>query len=226
MRIPTRYHDVIRSIKVDGHPAECDYEPWLCQFDDDQTILDRIHEISDFLGTLVRRSALVRFYRTDADLLTKFMAAMIWGHSAAPNERRDYRGPWKVKEMMYESNDLVADLEEVAIDDDESIRHSYELLASKRVKRLGPSFLTKHLYFLGKATRQHVYPLILDDRVASGLVRMLAPRSGLTGLVSVKAMTKADAYIRYLAFAREEKERIRCSLDKIEYFLFKNMNPR
>lgn len=219
MKIPQARYNEVRELNVDEHEVSCKYSYWEDRFKKDPKILNKISRIKSCLGDQFGRSKVVSFYKSEKDLITRFLSAMIWGHEAPEGSRRDTRGPWKVQEML-KSADLSKTLACVKIDTEEEVKRSYSSL-KKNIHRCGPSFLTKHLYFLGKSSVQQQYPLIFDDRVAVGLVRLGLRDAGCLDLVSIHALTRSSAYLQYLSFAREQAGLIGCDLDKIEYFLFK-----
>ena len=106
-----------------------------------------------------------------------------------------------------------------------SINSQAEIAAAYRsldnaLPRCGPNFFTKHFYFLGKALGQHRYPLIFDDRVAGGLVRLSAPSESVMQIVRVSTDRSASAYLSYLRLAHAQADVIECEPDQVEYFLF------
>jgi hypothetical protein len=107
----------------------------------------------------------------------------------------------------------------VSLGTPQQIAAAYKLL-DKTLDRCGPNFFTKHFYFLGKALRLDPYPLIFDDRVANGLIKIVLSNQASLNLVRVSTLRKSNAYLQYLAIAKEEADRINCNLDQIEYYLF------
>ena len=93
MNIPKAYHSTIKGLNVNSHVAEIDYLPWKRFFSRDKAVLGIISRIELSMGRTVRRSDVVNFYRLAVPPLEHFIAAMIWGHAAPPNGRRDNRGP-------------------------------------------------------------------------------------------------------------------------------------
>ena len=114
----------------------------------------------------------------------------------------------------------IAAIEAVDISEDKKLRESYALL-KRELDGCGPNFFTKHFYFLGRAlNEEQLRPLIFDDRVAGGLVKVaLADRKLLT-LVSISTKANMKAYFRYLDYASAQANLIGCRTDQIEYFLF------
>ena len=83
-----------------------------------------------------------------------------------------------------------------------------------------PNFFTKHFYFLGKAQGLTTYPLIFDNRVANGLVKVASEDPENLNMVQISAVPKPNIYIEYIQFALSEAKRIGCQPDQIEYYLF------
>ena len=83
-----------------------------------------------------------------------------------------------------------------------------------------PNFFTKHFYFLGKAQGLTTYPVIFDNRVANGLVKVASEDPENLNMVQISAVPKPNIYIDYIQFALSEAKRIGCQPDQIEYYLF------
>ncbi len=86
--------------------------------------------------------------------------------------------------------------------------------------RLGRSFYTKHLYFLGKSQSIKRYPLVFDNRVANGLARLSSMNDEWFRMISIAAIRDWDAYRQYFQFAHAEADKIGCKPDQVELFLF------
>lgn len=212
--------DAIRGLNVDEHRTQCVYKYWIDEFPEGTYLAPHLACISGSLGSDFTRSELVDFYRLpDVQMETKFLAAMIWGHEAPTGSRRDSRGPWKLSKMFANSRTAQEAIRSVSVDTPEGITRAYKLL-DKTLDRCGPNFFTKHFYFAGKAKGLTPYPLIFDDRVANGLVKLAMSSQSSLDLVRVSAVRKPEAYLQYLKFAEREAKRIGCEMDQIEYFLF------
>ena len=232
--IPEADHEYIRMLNVDDHSVLCDFDTWNAKFKDNSYISERLKLIEKSLSPTFNRSRLVELYKLeDVTAETKFLATMTWGHEAAaeinsvePSEaKRDNRGPWKVAKMFADPLVTESVLRSISIQDDSSLLSSYTRL-DKSIDRCGPNFFTKHFYFMGKALGSAHYPLILDDRVAAGLVRVISGKSpfsnSIFSMVRISALRKPEAYLRYLKFAQNESQVIGCDMDKIEYYLFQS----
>lgn len=220
MDISANQYSEIRKLNVNEHYVDCAYSYWIQEFESCAPISNQISQIQEILGGRFNRADVVALYRKkDIDIKTKFLAAMIWGHEAPEGSRRDTRGPWKVR-MMLESDNISETLRSVGIGTSDEVLRSYSKM-KKNIDRCGPSFLTKHLYFLGKSNGNSSYPLIFDDRVATGLVRLSLDNSRCLDVVSIHAAAKKTAYAKYLEFAERQASAISCDLDMIEYYLFR-----
>lgn len=219
--IPLEKYDTIRKIKFDQPLTQWAYEEyWEGIYADKDYLLPRIRQVKAALGLSFNRMDVVNFYqRPDISLETKFIAAMIWGHEASEDGKRDPRGPWKLSKIFEDSVAAENAIRMASVSSLEDVTKSYNSL-NKALKRCGPSFFTKHFYFLGKASGKNEYPVIFDDRVARGLVKLSSPTSIALDMVSFSAATKPEAYRRYLDFVFDQASTIKCKPDQIEYYLF------
>jgi hypothetical protein len=220
MDIDKKFHGEIKNLNVNEFLVSCDYSYWDDEFKDNEQVNGRLNLVKERLGIKFGRKEIIGFYKTDVDLETKFLAAMIWGHEAPENSRRDTRGPYKVREM-FASDTFSSTLRDVRSETYNDISRSYSKI-KRNIKWCGPSFLTKHLYFLGKSKNTDTYPLILDNRVSVGLVKINLSNVGCLKFVTIQAESKVKAYIDFLKFAKAQSTLIGCELDQIEYFLFKH----
>ncbi len=220
MDIDSKYDLEIKSLNVNEHLVNCNYSYWDDEFKENNHVRNRLIVIKDKLGKEFGRQEVVDFYKSNVDIETKFFAAMIWGHEAPEGSKRDTRGPFKVREMFKSSN-FSNTLREVNIENYKNISSSYSKM-KKNIARCGPSFLTKHLYFLGKSQNKVFYPLIFDNRVSVGLVKISLMNCDCLTFVTIQAEPKAKVYMKYLEYAKEQSKRIDCKLDQIEYFLFRH----
>jgi len=220
MHIPKSAYEIIRNLDVDEHRTTCAYEHWEAAFSNSEYLLNHIAIVKKALGKDFSRSDLVALYKDSSSKTeTKFIASMVWGYEAPLGSKRDARGPWRVLEMFTNPHHSECAIQSVTLRTEEEITKAYRLL-DKTLKQCGPNFFTKHFYFLGKSQGLDFYPLIFDDRVAHGLIKISSSQQSSLDLVRVSAVRTPEAYLKYLAFAKRESERIGCSLDQIEYYLF------
>jgi hypothetical protein len=220
MQISANHSKHIRSINIDEHRTVCHYLYWDDWFPAGTYVSQHLKVIKNALGDSFSRSELIDFYRKKSvNPETKFIAAMIWGHEAAAGGRRDGRGPWKLEQMFEQPTVSEAAIRAVSLNTYDEIIASYQML-NQTLNRCGPNFFTKHFYFLGKAQGLTTYPLIFDNRVANGLVKVASEDQENLNMVQISAVTKPNIYIAYLQFALSEANRIGCKPDQIEYYLF------
>lgn len=220
MTIPAQFDSKIHAINIDENRTTCSYAHWEIEFPQGTYLAAHLAEIKGALGPDWTRSGLVDYYRReDVAAETKFIAAMIWGHEAPTGSRRDSRGPWKLSKMFVDASAAQAVIRSVKVETAAEITSAYKLL-NKTLDRCGPNFFTKHFYFTGKAQGLKQYPLIFDNRVATGLVKIALGNNSNLAMVNVSAARTPKAYLEYLAYANREAKRIGCEPDQIEYFLF------
>ncbi len=163
---------------------------------------------------------MVRLYQSEKlDALDKFLASMIWGHESGEGGRRDGRGPWKVRQMISDETDARQVLASLDVSSRSAIAASYSALTGA-FKRCGPNFFTKHMYFVGKALALKHYPVIFDNRVASGICQVAGLKGQAARMISVSTSRSLAGYMTYLDFVHRESDRLGCQPDQIELFLF------
>lgn len=220
MLIPNDQIETVRALNIDQQNIAINYTIWETRFPSNTDIGSSILVIKEALGTSVIRSALVNFYqRNDIKTETKFIAAMMWGYGAPPGGRSDSRGPWRVSKMFSRFTDAQDAIRAVVLNTCADIARSYQKL-NNTLERCGPNFFTKHFYFLGKAQGLDPYPLIYDNRVANGLIRIALSDEQRLRMVLVSAARTPKAYLQYLTLVRQEAKRIHCYPDQIELYLF------
>jgi hypothetical protein len=220
MLIPDDQHAIIRDLNVDAHRTICVYEYWESKFASGSYLASHIETVKKYLGDDFTRSELVTFYQLEnIKPETKFISAMLWGNEAPAGSKRDSRGPWRLSKMFSKPEDAQAAIRSVSLNTENSIVEAYKNL-DRALGGCGPNFFTKHFYFLGKAQNLELYPLIFDDRVANGLVKIALSNYSQLNMVQVSARRNPNSYLQYLSFAQKEAKRIGCNLDQIEYYLF------
>ena len=218
--IPKSDYELIRNLDIDSHNTLCRFEYWEEEFNSNAYLLPKIEEIKHELSESFNRTELVDFYRNSKiEIETKFIATMIWGHEAAAGGRRDSRGPWKLSKMFNIPSDSQQAIRQVNIDDEDQIKNSYKLL-NKELDRCGPSFFTKHFYFLGKSIGRTDYPVIFDNRVANGITKLALLNDECLEMINISIKSKPEAYITFLKMVHNQSAIIGCEPDQIEYYLF------
>jgi hypothetical protein len=64
------------------------------------------------------------------------------------------------------------------------------------------------------------YPLIFDDRVANGLVKLMQPTVELFSMIHVSTLRQATAYTKFLRLAHQIAQDAQAQPDQVELFLF------
>lgn len=223
MSIPIAEYPNVLGQNVDAHSVTINYDPWQRKFPQGNYLYRHLNIVMNSLGATFNRAALINFYQNkDIDMVTKFLAAMIWGYEAPAGGQPARYGPWRVSKMLNNPIASANAINAVSLADNEQIESSYRLLDAA-LPMCGPNFFTKHFYFLGKSSGMNQYPIIFDDRVAAGLVKVEVPpliRGTLFDMVRVSAVRKPAEYINYLTYAQTQAALIHCDLDQIEYYLF------
>jgi hypothetical protein len=211
----------------------CEYKRWYDRFTENkelnQHIRSFIKTIEDNLGERFTRKDVISFHkRDDINDITKFLSVMMWGYASDVNSRPDNRGPSRVQKMLtsghiYVSNLLVKTKELVKADRLIEAYNEFEKKnesGKKKVPMCGPNFFSKYFYFVGKSLDLKKYPLIFDDRVAVGLVKICTSCKSLLNLVSITTIRHAKIYKEYVDFIHDCAEKLQCEADQIEFFLF------
>jgi hypothetical protein len=223
MPIPVAEYPNVLGQNVDAHNVTINYDPWQNQFPQGNYLFSHLNVVINSLGEIFNRAALINFYQNkDIDMVTKFLAAMIWGYAAPAGGQPAGYGPWRVSKMFADPQNSAQAIDAVNIANDNEIIQSYQLL-DDALDRCGPNFFSKHFYFLGKSLGMYNYPLIFDDRVANGLVKIYVPadaRGPLWDMVRISAVRDSSSYINYLHYVWNESENIQCEPDQIEHYLF------
>jgi len=153
-----------------------------------------------------------------------FLASMIWGWVL------DGRGPSRTKEMLDSPNAieiLQATAESVVVG---HITAAYEEI---KIRKLGPAFFSKFLYFVGLGAGAAPLPVILDTRVATSLETLGAQEGwAFTDFTKVTRNKKhqiayvkpyAEGYMRYVETLGQWARELGCPrADFVEYFLWRN----
>ena len=189
-------------------------EKWLNGDIFDKIIRGKIGEVlEENSNELSRNKILAYFSEENIDFLKIFIASIIWGYGT------DNRGPSRLSEMLEEKKSIEIINKVWEVLKNNGLEAAYKGL--KKIPKLGTSFLTKYLYFLGKGLKITPYPLIFDARVAKGLCKLNSQDSELNSLFQVQPKNNFDSYMSYCELINEKAKEIKVEADKIEYFLFK-----
>jgi hypothetical protein len=189
------------------------YQPskWEKHFENKDDLSCAVH----FSGKLINRKTVIEEFRKyyikkTADFKTPFLFTMIWGYDS------NY-GPHRTNEIMTVSKNLYLIKESLEAVNRKDVDEAFSQL--KKVKGLGISYLSKILYFAGKAKGLDNYPLIFDIRVASALVS-LASDGLLDGYLKIFPSEKLESYNCYNNLLHKWANDLQVEADQIEFFLF------
>ena len=219
--IPNEYHETIKNIDIDAVSTSCNYDPWI------KTLADcyrtTIESVQCFFGETISRTSLTDFYRQNNEKhLEHFLACMIWGYGAPEPANAAHYGPYRVNCMLEAGVESVLGC--VSVKDEDSVKDSYNLFREGRgnaFNQLGPSYFTKHLYFLGKAKKVDFMPVIFDTRVAAGIVHLNCHTRGMkSNFLKTVPKEGAGQYLDYLEYIDKCAKKIGCSPDQVELFFF------
>ena len=150
------------------------------------------------------------YSQKNADFKTPFLFTMIWGYDS------NY-GPFRTSEIMRDKSNL--DLIKHSLDamNNNDIEKAFNSLYM--IKGLGTSYISKILYFAGKAKNLPNYPLIFDIRVATALVS-LSSEGLLDNFLKVFPSSGFKAYNSYNNLIHKWAKDLKVDADQIEFFLF------
>jgi hypothetical protein len=150
--------------------------------------------------------------------MTAFLMVMLWGYGADEGGKSDARGRWRVAQMTKDCGKLRETLCKAR---DWICQNKIEKAYNEfRIPWCGPNFFTKYFYFIGKSLDQQKYPLIYDDRVATGLVKLNLCSDKPLEFVTIQTKRKADAYVKYVDMIHGWSVYLGCKADQVELFLF------
>lgn len=209
-------------------PALWRLHAWIKAADSSSTMAEALAALHKTSPSGLSRETVVTLYRTAESGTGKqkhvaFLSAMVWGYSSEEGKRSDSRGPSRVREMFDRVGTAPAD-DALWVPKDlstlDGIEAAYRAIRKAKIRKLGPNFFTKHLYFRGKAQDLPRYPVIFDARVATGLVA-----AGFSGPLplhcfSIDTQTKPSAYRAYVDYIWHEAERRKLTPEQLELELF------
>jgi hypothetical protein len=92
--------------------------------------------------------------------------------------------------------------------------------AFSSMKRCGISFLSKFLYFQGRALNMERYPLIFDARVASAIGQLTSSNLDFLSILNISPKQDEQSYSKYVMKVHNLANRYEIEAEKIEFFLF------
>jgi hypothetical protein len=122
--------------------------------------------LEDIDNSIINRSHVVKAYRdffngSDTNPTHPFLLSMTWGYYNANN------GAFRVNRLVAGGNRKLI-RESLNKMKDRNVAAAFDALNS--IPYMGMSYISKALYFVGRALNMKRYPLILDNRVAEALV--------------------------------------------------------
>lgn len=194
-------------------------EKWEKAFENKKSLLNCAAHLA---GKQISRKTIIQQYKkyykhTGYDFKTPFLYTMIWGYNSNYGPHRTY------EIIKYKGN---FDLIEQAIVSMKTNDLDSAFKYLRNVKGLGISYLSKILYFAGKARSSTNYPLIFDIRVATALVS-LSSGGSLDSLLKVTPSDNLKSYIAYNKLIHDWALELDADADQVEFFLFeqKFMDP-
>lgn len=210
----------IRKLDVDNQQVEFNRDSWRKHIPDLDDILDGIR------GNSISRQDICRIFPNDptrlvpctparqAELRRFFILVMIWGYGTVGT------GPWRVGRMI-QSPGFTKTLCQVSEECFYGLfLKAYETLV-RNVKRLGPAFATKYLYFLCRNFKASVRPLIFDSVVVKSMRTFNWPNWCVDYMAYRNIPRRqSHAYGQYLILLHNWAGALGCRADQIEYFLW------
>ncbi len=183
------------SIRAGYHElANFHFDRWVEAFKNTDW-LPAIEKLHSTLGDAFAAKAIADIYETKDSEAIKFLAMLIWGYSSAGY------GPHRAR-AIFDTTRLTEVLVNVNVSSIDKIVESYEL--HKRIHGIGPAFFTKHLYFIGLANKAELIPVIFDNQVAAGLLRLACGGGKIFELVQVTPKISAEAYRDYVLWCNRQ----------------------
>jgi hypothetical protein len=141
-----------------------------------------------------------------------FLGVMLWGYGRTPRW-----GPGRVAHIVA---DQQFDAALLTIQQDLAGGRLEEAYRRLQLPQLGPTFLSKVLYFLGSAYRdRHPVPLIIDQFVAATLDWLLGSRKYFRWAGTTLAHDPGG-YVRYIGAVHGWSRALECEPDQLEMFLW------
>lgn len=177
---------------------------WRNSFDD-EGLLEKVAHLD---GVAITRSMVIEKFREE-DALLAFLYAMIWGFTETGY------GAFRTNNYMVEANRLTI-FKGINAAKNGKYKEAFKTLYE--IKGLGISYVSKILYFAGKATNSADYPLIFDNRVAHSLVAIQSKE--IAELLSISPKVKWETYDSYNKMLHRWGNEYKIEADWIELFLF------
>lgn len=171
-------------------------------------------QISDFENLDISRndvfSAYQDYFSNQTDFIRPFLMTMVWGFSDA--------GYGTFRTNRYLSSEENKILIKKGIDEmaERNLKSAFKTLL--KIPGLNISYLSKILYFAGKAAGIQDYPLIFDIRVSRALVKLVHP--DLSDFLDILPSKKFADYEKFNSFIHALAKKHDLEADALELFFF------
>ncbi len=172
--------------------------------------------ISDFENKTIRRADIILnfadHFSNQTSFLRCFLLTMVWGYGTA-----GYGAIRTQNCLASQANidQIKSGIEAMAAGDRmKSFRHL------SLVKGLGISYISKLMYFAGRALKLQQYPVILDRKVAQTLARLSLRPIEIYSMLSISPSQTYTGYQAYCSFVHTAAASLHLQADTLEYFLF------
>jgi hypothetical protein len=188
------------------------YEPlkWEKQFKKSKVLGCAINDIGKHIS---RKTVITKFKEyyaeKNGDYIIPFLYTMIWGYDS------NY-GPHRTHKIMLNAKNMNFIKSGIDLMNDNKFDEAYESL--KLVKGLGISYISKILYFAGRAKKMKQYPLIFDIRVATAFMQLVD--TDLSSILKIVPSDSLESYKKYNAMIHDWAKQLNVDAEQIEFFLF------
>jgi hypothetical protein len=171
--------------------------------------------LEDFDGSVINRIHVIKAYRdffsnSNINPVHPFLLSMTWGY-------------YNANHGAFRANRLVArDNRRLIRESLQAMKNGKQAAAFKALNSIpymGMSYISKALYFAGRALRMRRYLLILDNRVAEALVAAYS-NNALNSVVSVSRAKTYNALKSYSDLLHSWADDLDVPAENLEYFLF------
>jgi hypothetical protein len=213
----SRYKEEVQKLRPLNGGCKYRYDNWANHFTK-KKLLDCVDE---YKARKITRNTVIKsyaeYYKSSANGIDKpFLLTMIWGFDATGY------GPFRTNAYLSGRHNRSMITHSLNSMFDGDIDSAY--LSLKEIKGLGLSYISKILYFAGKARRLNPYPLIFDIRVARALVS-LSSGGTFNRILNITPVNSLKSYKEYNSLLHNWAEQLEVDADQIEYFLFsQNLN--
>lgn len=170
-------------------------------------------QIAQYAGTEITRQTIIDSFKAyyaqaDTSYHPPYLLAMIWGYANSGY------GNYRVNRHLENETQIAKGMAALKAGNVEQAYKEFIV-----VKSLGISFISKLLYFGGRAKGIGPYPLIYDIRVARALVKLTTPPS-LHDIFEVYPSNKWEHYQKYNATMHTLAAKHHVDAEQIEHYLY------